>query len=142
MNIVKDLQENIMSIKEIASKYNLDWSFIYRLNRGEIHHQNNLNYPLRTVQDCSIKKYYCIDCGAPICKGAVRCIKCSHLKQRKANRPERNILKDLIRTTSFVKIGEMFGVTDNAIRGWCKMEHLPYKKSEIKKYSDKEWQDI
>lgn len=31
------------------------------------------------------------------------------------------------------------GVSDNAIRKWCKKYNLPYKKKDIKSYSDEEW---
>lgn len=33
-------------------------------------------------------------------------------------------------------------MTDNAIKKWCIKYQLPSKKSEIKKYSDKEWNNI
>ena len=36
----------------------------------------------------------------------------------------------------------MFNVSDNTIRKWCKNMDLPYKASEIKKYSDYEWELI
>jgi uncharacterized protein YjcR len=48
----------------------------------------------------------------------------------------------LIRNISFVNIGKKFGVSDNTIRKWCKNENLPSKSSEIKKYSDEQWENI
>jgi len=57
-------------------------------------------------------------------------------------RPSREELKKLIRTTAFTKIAEQYGVSDNAIRKWCIAEHLPSKKTEIKKYTDIEWAQI
>lgn len=42
----------------------------------------------------------------------------------------------------FTKIGQQFGVTDNAIRKWCVSEGLPSKSKDIKTYSDKEWELI
>ena len=36
----------------------------------------------------------------------------------------------------------MFGVTDNAIRKWCKLYNLPFKVKDIKTYSDEEWEKI
>ena len=36
----------------------------------------------------------------------------------------------------------MFGVTDNAIRKWCKKFNLPFKKEDIIKYSEEEWINI
>lgn len=58
---------------------------------------------------------------------------------RRAIRPDRNELKELIRTKSFLEIGRLYGVSDNAIRKWCKAENLPHKKTDIKNYSDEEW---
>lgn len=53
--------------------------------------------------------------------------------------PEREILKNLIRNNSFLSIGLQFGVSDNAVRKWCKKYNLPYKKNEIKNISDSDW---
>lgn len=60
-------------------------------------------------------------------------------KQRKVERPNRQRLKELIRTMPFTQIGKMYNVTDSAIRKWCDFENLPRKKSEINSYSDEEW---
>ena len=54
----------------------------------------------------------------------------------------REELKELIRSQSFVNIGKKFGVSDNAIRKWCQKFNLPYKKTEINKYTEEEWQEI
>lgn len=54
----------------------------------------------------------------------------------------RNKLKRDLRTKRFVKIGEKYGVSDNAIRKWCKTFALPYLASEIKGYTDAEWEKI
>lgn len=55
---------------------------------------------------------------------------------------DRNKLKELILTIPFTKIGKMFGVTDNAIRKWCKKFNLPFKREDIIKYSEEEWVNI
>ena len=65
--------------------------------------------------------------------------KCAHIAQHRTEHPGRDELKQLIRTIPFLKIGERFNVSDNAIRKWCKSFNLPYKLSDIKKYSDEEW---
>jgi hypothetical protein len=51
-------------------------------------------------------------------------------------------LKKIIREKTFVEIGRIYQVSDNAIRKWCRAVNLPTKKSEIKSYSDEEWQRI
>jgi uncharacterized protein YjcR len=65
------------------------------------------------------------------------------MKKRITIKPvTREELKQLIRTTPFTKIGEKYNVSDNAIRKWCIQYNLPTKKTEIKKYSNEEWEKI
>ena len=89
-----------------------------------------------------IESNHCVDCGKIINNRSQRCEECEHKRQRKTEWPQRDELKDLIRTQSFSAIGKRYNVSDNAIRKWCKNYKLPYKKSEIKKYSDEEWGKI
>lgn len=81
---------------------------------------------------------YCIDCGKKISNKSIRCLKCAakytaELKKQNLNRPTKEKLKELIMTNSFVEIGKMYGVADNAVRKWCKKYNLPYLKADIKK---------
>ena len=85
---------------------------------------------------------YCIDCGAPIDNTSIRCLKCRGIHDRVVDHPSREQLKQLIRTTPFTTIGKQYGVSDNAIRKWCDSMNLPRKSSEIKKYTDEEWENI
>lgn len=142
LQIISDIKDTNLTFKEIAAKYDLDISMIYYLNRGDYHTLENLTYPLRQVKSFKKQYHYCIDCGVEIGKGAKRCIPCSQKAQQTCERPSRQVLKDMIRTMAFVKIGEEFGVTDNAVRNWCDKYNLPTKKSDIKKYSDDEWAKI
>lgn len=88
------------------------------------------------------RKKYCVDCGKPISDGSTRCLECQ-AKTRITEKPvTREELKDLIRTKPFTKIGEMYGVSDNAIRKWCARYDLPTKKKDISAYSDSEWANI
>lgn len=85
---------------------------------------------------------HCIDCGKIINNRSQRCEDCEHKRQRKTEWPQRDELKKLIRVQPFSAIGKMYNVSDNAIRKWCKNYNLPTKKSEIKQYSDKEWEEV
>ena len=88
-------------------------------------------------------KYFCEDCGIEIkSKTAKKCPICAAKANRKTDRPDRETLKHLIRTVPFTTIGSQYGVSDNAIKKWCDSYNLPRKKSDIKKYSDTEWNKI
>ena len=83
--------------------------------------------------------FYCKECSTEITKGSTYCLSCARKKSRFVERPSREELKQLIRTTPFTQLGKKFNVSDNAIRKWCKSENLPSKSGEIKSYSDEEW---
>lgn len=58
--------------------------------------------------------------------------KCADIANRKTEHPSKEELKELIQTYSFLSLGRMFGVSDNAIRKWCKDYNLPYRKKDLK----------
>lgn len=141
LSIIKDIKNNL-DFNSIAEKYDISIRSVYSINNGATHYQPNEKYPLRELQDLTKKYHYCIDCGVEISKGATRCRKCQSLLSRKVNRPTRNELKNLIRNNTFSSIGSMYGVSDNAIRKWCKQDNLPYRVKDIKSYSLDEWEQI
>ena len=107
--------------------------------------ENNSGAALKESPEEKKKKRYtsfCIDCGKPIIASAVRCPECWHIASRKVERPDREQLKSLIREKPFTAIGQLYNVSDGAVRKWCKAENLPTKKADIKKYSDDEWTKI
>ena len=107
------------------------------------------------------KKYYCQKCGKKLSKKRKTglCRTCFNLNIKKENKKTQNnkekaikekqekgitreFLKQEIRSKPFTTIAKEQGVSDNAIRKWCKLYNLPSKSSEIKKYSDEEWKNI
>lgn len=81
----------------------------------------------------------CPICGKPVTKHGYMCEECGHKSERRVERPNREELKSLIRQNSFLQISKQFGVSDNAIRKWCKSYNLPYRASDIKRITDNEW---
>lgn len=102
--------------------------------------------PPKSKEEQSLK--YTLQC--PICrntfigfKSQIHCSQeCAHIAQRRSERPSREEFKKLIRKESFLSLGRKFNVSDKAISKWCIAYNLPSKKSEIKKYSDEEWEKI
>lgn len=138
--IIKDIQDNVITLQEIANKNNLSLRTIIRINQGDVHKDNSLSYPLRPVS--ILEPSFCIDCGKEITNGSNRCKKCNSIYQRRVERPSKEELKNLIRNFSFIDIGKKYSVSDNAIRKWCKNYNLPFSKREIKSYSKEEWEII
>lgn len=52
---------------------------------------------------------------------------CHQVSRQVTARPNKEELFDLLVKNSFTRVGEMFGVTDNAIRRWCKSYNIPEK---------------
>ena len=90
------------------------------------------------------KEYFCAECGKKITKDSSSglCFDCANKNKRFVERPSREELKVLIRSKPFTHIAALFGVSDNAIRKWCKAEGLPSKSKEIKRFSDEEWEKM
>ena len=141
---IKLLLETDMSQQDIADKYNVNQRAISYINTGETWIEQGRTYPIRSFSILSNnKKYYCQNCGKEIVtKDATLCVDCCNTSRRKVDRASKDELKHLIRTTSFLQIGKIYGISDTAIRKWCKSYGIPYKQKEIKSYSDEEWDRI
>ena len=89
------------------------------------------------IKNNSKQENYCKECGKIISKNENSlCKECYQKSTRIVTRPTREELKNLIRNKTFVEIGRIYGVTDNAIRKWCVTENLPSKKKEILNYNE------
>lgn len=133
------LQHSILSQKEIAMRFCVGEDTISEINHGKTRRLEGFIYPLRNNRK---PINVCIDCGTQILSQSTRCSACEKIASRIAQRPEREVLKQEIRNTSFLQLGRKYGVSDNAIRKWCITYNLPYKKSIIKTFSDIEWNNL
>jgi very-short-patch-repair endonuclease len=59
-------------------------------------------------------------CGKKILKNSKTCNKCSNINRRKIVRPEYDVLIKDIKELGYKGTGRKYGVSDNAIRKWCK----------------------
>ena len=132
------LQNSSISQNDIAKQFNVGKDVISTINHGKSRRLEGYTYPLRD----NSKKFSCCDCGVQISYGSIRCAACEKKRQRVAERPERNELKKMIREMPFIKIAEIYNVSDKTITKWCSAVNLPSRKKDIKSYSDEEWDKI
>lgn len=130
--ITNDLYLSELSINEIAKKYNLSYEMIQGINTGR-HWIRNINYPIRKPKEKITHR--CIDCGKKITSKATRCVDCYNIYVNKtSNKPSKETLASLILKYSMIKIGEIYDVSSNAIKKWCKSYNLPFTYKDIKQY--------
>ena len=140
--------------KQLLFRENLDYAFDYVYKNYEFSSLEDLyeDGQANTCPNCGkiIGKYsrfcckcapkfrqrkapkLCPICNTPIKRSANYCSSCAHKKSRKAERPSKENLSILIKEKSFVSIANEYGVSDNAVRKWCKYYGLPYRKRDIK----------
>lgn len=135
--IIECLQLSNETQEQIAKKFQVSQRLVSGINLGEYWIREDIVYPIRQKQENQ-----CLICGKKILPTSKYCLTCSGFIQRKVERPNREELKNLIKSVPFTQIGKQYGVSDNAVRKWCQSEGLPSKSSIIKKYSDEEWASI
>ena len=91
----------------------------------------NTNYDIRKNKK---KIFICEKCGAEISYGAKLCPQCYSLSQRQTSRPKPDELILILKNNkgNFSAVGRLFGVSDNAIRKWCKYYNLPTHSKDYK----------
>lgn len=84
----------------------------------------------------------CPICGGIKAKGANICHTCIQIERSK-NLPDLKLLINSLRQyKNFVKVGKIFGVTDNAVRKWCVKYGIPRSSMTIRNLSDDEWESL
>lgn len=139
--IIALLKNTELTQKEIALQYNISQRLVSGINIGQFWTQSNQTYPIRhSIQNKQIPT--CPNCGAKVSEKGKYCVNCANIRMRKVQRPSRDELKQLIRTTPFVQIGKRYGVSDTAIRKWCDFYSLPRRSTDIKKIDNEIWELI
>lgn len=149
IGVINDLKTTDMLHREIAQKWDISTEMVQGINTGRYWYQDKEEYPLQErCRKISQQRgqgrtpKYCAKCGAQITNKATLCVACANKASRKIERPSREELKELVRSVPFIKIGKLYGVSDNAIRKWCDAYDLPRQKYVINSYSDEEWLKI
>lgn len=55
----------------------------------------------------------------------------ANIAQRRVERPSKEELSRLLKESNFTTIGKTYGVSDNAIRRWCKAYGLPHRRKDM-----------
>lgn len=132
---------NWFKLKAIKNKFNI-------IQEDDINKSSLTETPVETKKKEKREKRkkeekLCKNCGRPLSSDRHEiCQICVHEKQKRCEWPTKEVLKEKIRNKPFLQIGKEYNVSDNAIRKWCKSYGLPYRASDIKKYTDEEWENI
>jgi predicted amidophosphoribosyltransferase len=70
------------------------------------------------------KTFNCSSCNKKIKGYSELCSECVSIKRRKIKRPSKEILEKEIQEYTMVYLGKKYGVSDNAIRKWCKRYNI------------------
>lgn len=65
------------------------------------------------------KRWFC-SCGTEKSRGAKHCPKCANRLSCKVVRPSKDELKELVWRQPIIKVAKQFGVSDVAVKKWCK----------------------
>lgn len=148
--IKEGIKKDVCEICECSNEWN-GKTLVLQLDHINGNHSDNRLENLRIVcPNChsqtetfgnkrAKKHNYCIDCGCEISIRSTRCNSCASkhknsFKVKPENRPSKEELLELIQNNPFTVIGDMYNVTDNTIRKWCKNYGLPSTKKELKEF--------
>ena len=73
------------------------------------------------------KEYVCEECGKKTSGYSNKCQKCKGKLRRKVNRPPKEELETMVKSIPITKIALHFGMSECAIRKWCKSMGIEHK---------------
>jgi group I intron endonuclease len=140
--IIKKLKTSLDNSDDIGDEFGVSGRTIRSINSGEACRRDNEVYPIRpplwTLDDTTSMAYKikanehsCKICGATTYVKNCLCVECAHKAQRRTDRPEKLQLAQMIKDYGFKGTGKKFGVSDNAIKKWCKAYGIPHLKNEL-----------
>lgn len=141
----KEIQEHLANAEyskvELAKMYGVAESTIRSINEGITWQIVGQNYPIRVgylktnkgklkVNSKVVvdkKVYTCTSCGINITaySKSGMCASCKSRSMRKVEHPDKYTLIGKVLKYSGTALGKMYGVSDNAIRKWCKLYNIP-----------------
>lgn len=120
------LKNTKLSNCEIGKIFGVSDQIISDINNGRVWHRDNIAYPIRNGRMLNKKYYHCTCCGKELSYYASTglCRKC-YESSITSYIPSKEELYNLLLNHSFVEVGRMFNVSDNAVRKWCVKYNIP-----------------
>ena len=121
-----DLANTLLTGVQIGIKYNISDQTVSDINLGKVWHKEDIVYPIREQSSfikIKIEKQKNITANS--------CYKHSE-------KPALDILAKEIYNSSFTAVGRKYGVTDNAVKKWCKSYGIPYKIKDFRQWYEKQ----
>lgn len=120
-----------------AIRFGLDYCLfkkneVYFCIVGDFYLKNIFNIYNSMIKGNSQIRSKCPICGNLKTKNSKICINCYKIEKSSRIPTKENLEKLLFSLKNFKQIGKIYGVSDNAIRKWCKKYELPYKTKDIK----------
>lgn len=134
-DIISRLKTSFDSSDYIGEEFGVTGRTIRGINSGEYCHQESEKYPIRQhllklTSDCTV--FYCMLCSKELTGNYKYCSECSHKIQRRVSkRPDPLELAKMIKENGFSATGKKFGVSDNAIKKWCKSYKIPHTRNDL-----------
>lgn len=128
-NAVENLMVFVSASDHVAYHQHKEDKYLVYNKDGSVSYP--YRYSRKTFSVCPI-------CGSQKACYAKLCKQCYNIARRMPT-PDRQQLKELIRTMPFTTIAKQFGVSDNAVRKWCKRYSLPSHTREIRSIPIDAW---
>lgn len=133
--------DNEFGCKALAEKFNVDRTTISKIihNYSWKEYKENYTQAIYHANDKNKKKWHkkkCLFCDKEFVTSNENQKYCSQKcsisnEQAISKKPSPEVLEFLICNNSFIQIGKMLEVSDNAVRKWCKLYGLPYRRKDI-----------
>ena len=126
--IIELLKTTKLSNIEIGEKYGVSDQAISDINNGRAWVRDDIDYPIRNTFEAKKIIWNCNLCGK-VLSGKTKSGLCRNCLNKSiednSSIPDKEILYNLLLQHPFTYVGDIFGVTSNAIRRWCDKYNIP-----------------
>lgn len=136
--IIERLKTSFDNSDEIGEDFGVTGRTVRGINSGEYCHKESEKYPIRQSLSKLLNEEpeYCKMCGKNILKSKTGlCRDCYNVSI--INYPNKDELEETIKgfNGNFTKVGKHYGVSDNAVRKWCKNYKMSTHSSDYRQNS-------